>query len=362
MIHRALASFLLVAALTLLAQGERLKATGTFDGDPFSLYAVALILASLLLSRGSGRAYGVSLAFILVVSTRNLLLVGGAMASVAVLFAGRRAYGALLLLAPLLFIGQVDLARIEDGADLPLAVFLVGLLVTWLAIHRSVVSRDAYVPGESLHVSFSGLVAVTASVLRIGAWLPDFQNVERALALGGLSLFTLGALGVFFALDRRNLVRWSLVMEAGLLCLCSLGGVQARPFVLAGLVVAGAAVYLIASARDRVGLAVGALALFSPPPFPGFALLLPVSSAVIAEGHTTALLLALPAHLVLGVGAIRYAWKRADVWDSELSESPVAIPTATPAGAVLAAAAVFLLGAWAEPLIELARLAASGVF
>jgi hypothetical protein len=277
----------------------------------------------------------------------------------AVLLSAALVQPALKRLSLFLVPSLVALLGILPGA--PSAIVLVGLSVAWLLAVREV-SRSS--PGSLVSrtaASFALLAAVSSVALRLPAGTP-----LQALALGGLGL---GALGVVGSTRVTTYLTSMILARAGLVLFAQLGGVHGKAPALIAIAVTGASLLLLAASLDslesledvstlrsvprRLVLVLGALSLGSFPPFPGFFVLFPLSSAVLERGYAPSLAAASVLLLLVLLGAMRLVSRALHSEGSRTNELGIG-----PAALGLSLAAILLLSMAPAPLVELARAAA----
>jgi hypothetical protein len=277
----------------------------------------------------------------------------------AVLLSAALVQPALKRLSLFLVPSLVALLGILPGA--PSAIVLFGLSVAWLLAIREV-SRSS--PGSLVSrvaASFALLAAFGSVALRLPAETP-----LQALALGGLGL---GALGVVGSTRVTTFLTSMILARAGLILFAQLGGVQGKAPALIAIAVTGASLLLLAASLEslesledvstlrsvprRLVLVLGALSLGSFPPFPGFFVLFPLSSAVLERGYGASLAAASVLLLLVLLGAMRLVSRALHSEGSRTNELGIG-----PAALGLSLAAILLLSMAPAPLVELARAAA----
>jgi formate hydrogenlyase subunit 3/multisubunit Na+/H+ antiporter MnhD subunit len=160
-----------------------------------------------------------------------------------------------------------------------------------------------------------------------------------------------------------------ILARAGLVLFAQLGGVHGKAPALIAIAVTGASLLLLAASLDslesledvstlrsvprRLVLVLGALSLGSFPPFPGFFVLFPLSSAVLERGYAPSLAAASVLLLLVLLGAMRLVSRALHSEGSRTNELGIG-----PAALGLSLAAILLLSMAPAPLVELARAAA----
>jgi formate hydrogenlyase subunit 3/multisubunit Na+/H+ antiporter MnhD subunit len=135
------------------------------------------------------------------------------------------------------------------------------------------------------------------------------------------------------------------------------------------LAVSGAALLLLAAALEdtesvedgstlgsvsrRLVLVLGALSLGSFPPFPGFYILFPLSSAVFERGYSNALIAAALLLFLVALGCLRLVSRAVDSHGARSNEVGIAR-----AALVLSLVAILAFSIVPAPLAEIARIAA----
>ena len=361
------------AALTTvawLARASRWGSSGTFDGDPFSLFLTGLILVELGVawvvdaSSSRSRRLTTAAALVLAISTRNVvwIFLGFEAASLAYLgprtlslVASATSMSGLLLLAVM---GGTDLAFLEPSpwAVVGLMLFSCGLVLKWLA-------ASAEPRFETLAMG----VALVAYWVRLVSWTPELPSVGLGLGAVGLSLgavlawggMTIGGLGAAFAGRTRPSLAWMAVAQIGLAILGTMVGTTSLPHVLLHLAASTLTILLLASlvsgeekSRSVAAIWILALSLASLPPFAGFVTKFPLLATLPVDATVAALL----GTFLVGIGCARLVARVTMVKGVEGEEGK-----AWPA-MVAALAVAFLLGPFANMLYRLAARAATGLF
>ncbi len=346
-----------LAAVVWLARAARWGSSGTFDGDPFSLFLTGLILVELAVawvvdaSSSRSRRLGTAAALVLAISTRNVvwIFVGFEAASPAYmgprtlsLVASATSISGLLLLAVM---GGTDLAFLEPSpwAVMGLLLFSCGLVLKWLA-------ASAEPRFETLAMG----VALVAYWVHLVSWSPELPSVGlglgAVLAWGGM---TIGGLGAAFAGRTRPCLAWIGVAQIGLAILGTMMGAASLPHVLLHLAASTLAILLLASlvsgekSRSVPAIWILALSLASLPPFAGFVTKFPLLATLSVEATVAALL----STFLVGIGCARLIAR------VTVSEEGKAWPAA-----VAALAVALALGPFANLLYGLASRAATGLF
>jgi hypothetical protein len=272
----------------------------------------------------------------------------------------------LAALAGLALLGRAD------GEGIGLLLVVAGLSSVWLIVSREVLRSST--PGvlTRMAASFMLLVAVSSVIVRIAAWFPENAPLGtiRALALAALALGSLGTLG---ATRITTFLTALALSRAGLVLFAHLGGVAGTVPALIALAASGVSLLLLALALEktdhvddvsnlrsvprRLVLTLGALSACSFPPFPGFFVVFPLSSAVLGRGESFSLLAAAALLFLLALGSMRLV---ARAWESG---APRTVETEIGITALgLAFAATWAFSIQPSRLVEIARAAASGVF
>jgi hypothetical protein len=220
-------------------------------------------------------------------------------------------------------------------------------------------------------VSFTLLVAVSSVHLRIAAWFPEAAPLGtiEALAFGALSLGAFGALG---AMRITTFLTAVALARAGLVLLALLGGVHAGGPLLLELAASGVSLLLLAAALERTDtideisnlrsvprrlvLALGALSACSFPPFPGFVAAFPLSSALVDQGYSFSLLVAVALLFLLALGSMRVV---ARAWESGRTRKVESTVGLAALGLAIAASLAFSIAP--ARLVEIARAAALSI-
>ncbi|HXV64925.1 MAG TPA: hypothetical protein VEK15_29780 [Vicinamibacteria bacterium] len=349
MMQRVLPITALLGVLWLWWQGEALKHTGTLDGDPFSLFLTALVLAGVSLPKASFRLYLAAALMVVAVSTRDVLAFVIAFSGAGLVVTRWALVGACVAIASIPFLGGTDLAVVSVSAPVGWILLGVGTVATWLAVQRAALLQRERELTEGVFFSFGSLSVVVSLMLRVTAWKPDLVGVDAFHSMLAISSLAAGAIGVWRSRSRRDFVAWLAVSQLGYLGLFVLGGPHGREAVLLQLGTSGVALFAAALARDRALLGLGAFAAFSFPPFPGFAFKLVAASSVLAAGHVMSAAFALVATTALGLGCVRFVRR---------AELPPFSRFALPVGLV----AVLFLGVAPELSIRLASRATAALF
>ena len=354
-----------LTAVAWMARAPRWGSSGTFDGDPFSLFLTGLILVELAVAwvvdatSSQSRRLATAAALVLAVSTRNVvwIFLGFEAAALAYLEPRRRSLGALVALVAsatslsglllLAVTGGTDLAFLEPSpwAVVGLTLFSCGLVLKWL--------------GASASPRFETLamgVALVAYWVRLVSWTPELPSVGlglgEVLAWGGMMI---GGLGAALAGRTRLCLAWIGVAQVGLAILGTMAGAPSLPHVLVHLAASTLSILLLASlvsgekSRAVPAIWILALSLASLPPFAGFVTKFPLL-ATLPVGATVAALLGT---FLVGIGCARLVARV----KREEGEEKKAWP------ATVAALAVALsLGPFANLLYRLASRAATGLF
>jgi hypothetical protein len=344
--------------------------------DPFSLYLGSCVLAAVAFAAMSPEAEGDSLFRLHLGASLTIVAVSTSdprWSVPAILFCGilvRRGRERIVgyLVPSVVALGGLVLGDNELG----LILLSSGLCLLWLVVSREVLRISPWGLVARTAASFLLLVGVSSALVRIAAWYPAEAplGTMHALALGAL---TLGALGALAASRITTFLTALALARAGLVWLGLLGGASGRGPLLIELAASGVSLLLVASAvrgvdtlddvatlasvQRRLVLTIGAFSACSLPPFPGFAALFPLASAVLAEGHASALLAAFALVFLAGLGCLRLV---ARAWDSgapRTVDSTVGI-----APVVLAIVSAWILGAAPARMIEAARAAALALF
>ena len=346
-------------AVAWMARAPRWGSSGTFDGDPLSLFLTGLILVELAVAwvadatSSQSRRLAAAAALILTVSTRNVvwIFLGFEAASLACLgprtmslVASAASLSGLLLLA---VAGGTDLAFLEPSpwAVAGLMLFSCGLVLKWLA-------ASAEPRFETLAMG----VALVAYWVRLVSWTPELPSVGlglgEVLAWGGMMI---GGLGAALAGRTRPCLAWIGVAQVGLAILGTMAGTLALPHVLLHLAASTLSILLLASlvsgekSRAVPAVWILALSLASLPPFAGFVTKFPLLATLPVDATVAALL----GTFLVGIGCARLVARVT----REKGEKEKAWP------ATLAALAVALsLGPFANLLYRLASRAATGLF
>ncbi|HJS73522.1 MAG TPA: hypothetical protein VJ921_04495, partial [Vicinamibacteria bacterium] len=241
------------------------------------------------------------------------------------------------------------------------APILLGLSAMWLVAVREVLRSSKASLVTRMAISFTLLAAVCSVALR----LPT-GPLLHALALAGLGL---GAVGVVGSTRVTTFLTSMALARAGLVLFAQLGGAPGRTPALLALAVTGVSLLLLAAALEntetveeistlrsvprRLVLVLGALSLGSFPPFPGFFVLFPLSSAVLERGYVASLVAASGLLFLTALGALRLASRAFPSEGARTNEMGIGR-----AVLVLSLAAVLLFSIAPAPLVELARAAA----
>lgn len=339
----------LVGVVWLWWHGEPSKHTGTLDGDPFSLFLTALVLAGASFPKGSSRLYLAAILMVVAVSTRDVLVFVIAFSGVGLAMTRWALMGACVAIVSIPLLGGTDLAALSSSTPAGWILLGVGTATTWLAVQRSALLQSERELTEGVFFSFGSLSAVASLMLRVTAWQPDRVGVDAFHSILAISSLAAGACGVWRSRSRRDFVAWLAVSQLGYLGLFVLGGPQGREAVLLQLGTSGVALFAAALARDRALLGLGAFAAFSFPPFPGFAFKLVAASSVLAAGHVVSAACALVATTALGLGCARFV-RRAELPPFSRYSIPLGI------------LAIVFLGVAPELAFRLAFRATAGLF
>ena len=346
-----------LAAVAWLARSPRWGSSGTFDGDPFSLFLTGLILVELGVawvvdaSSSRSRRLTTAAALVLAISTRNVvwIFLGFEAASLAYLgprtlslVASATSLSGLLLLAVM---GGTDLAFLEPSpwAAVGLMLFSCGLVLKWLA-------ASAEPRFETLAMG----VALVAYWIRLVSWSPELPSVGLSLgavlAWGGM---TIGGLGAAFAGRTRRSLAWMAVAQIGLAILGTMVGTPSLPHVLLHLAASTLTILLLASlvsgeekSRSVPAIWILALSLASLPPFAGFVTKFPLLATLPVDATVAALL----GTFLVGIGCARLVARVTIVEGEEGKAWPAT---------VAALAVALLLGPFANMLYRLAARAAT---
>jgi hypothetical protein len=378
---------------------------GTFDGDPFSLFLTGVVLVALAIAvaasareRTTGRLLVGGALAVLALSTRDLLWAVTAIHLLTIVLDGDgrprmrvRAILAACSFTSLALIawstGGTDLAVIaaSGGADAPLggigvALLSVCLSATWVVQSRRALrfSTSGLVDGAAS--SFVLLVAVVAIAMRLAAWLPDV--LEETLLAVSLIALLLGALGLLGSTRLTTFLIALTLARAGAVLLALLGDAPGRGPLLVELVTSGFALLLVAIAVDvaarergealqslgdlthlvsfpaRLCLLVGALAAASFPPFPGFFARFAVGSAILSEGHASAVIASSVLMFLIALGAMRPVIR---AWAAENPATIAGRSRGELVGLALAATGGVFLLVFPRMLVALATRAALGI-
>jgi formate hydrogenlyase subunit 3/multisubunit Na+/H+ antiporter MnhD subunit len=385
----------------LLWRGEGRGITGTFDGDPFSLFLTGLVLVVLGVAIAAGRGHSqgrllvaASLA-LLALSTRDLLWSVAAIQILAIAVEGDERPGrpVLAILAAVSFAGLAltawsaggtDLAVVASGSDSPagrigLALLSASLVATWVFQSRRALRYSTSGLVESAASSFVLLVAVISVAMRLSAWLPE--ALEGAFLALSMIALVLGALGLLGSTRVTTFLTALAIARAGAVLLPLLGGVHGRGPLLVELVTSGFSVLLVALGIDlasrknedridslddlenlafpaRLCLLAGALSAASFPPFPGFFVRFTVASAILSDGHSWAVVVSSVLMFLTALGAMRLVTR---AW-SEEGRAPFAEPSRVElVGLALAAAGGVFLLVFPRMLVALATRAVLGI-
>jgi hypothetical protein len=389
-------------AIVFQWRAGRVGGSGTFDGDPLSLFLGGVVLVAIgfavLLRRESATATGRLLATgalsIVAVSTRELLfalpaIVLGLVAARDERLDSRRLIapaivGASLLAALALLYracGATDLAGIaaaESSGQVGLDLLVMSLYAAWFFENRRSVRLSKASLVTRTASSFLQLVAVVSVLLRLTAWLPEAApgGFVGTIAVASLAI---GALGMLGATRVTTFATALFVARAGVVLVALLGGVHGRAGLLVELAVTGVALLLVAFAVDglfavdeisqrlplpsRLALLTGALAAAAFPPLPGFVATFPLVSALLSANRIVPVAVLCGCLFLIGLGSMRLAARA--FGPGELVESPPS-KQKREAGALVAVAAALAAIGWLGiapgGFWEIAARAALGVF
>ncbi len=355
-----------LTAVAWMARAPRWGSSGTFDGDPFSLFLTGLILVELAVAwvvdatSSQSRRLATAAALVLAVSTRNVvwIFLGFEAASLAYLEPRRRSLAALVALMAsatslsglllLAVTGGTDLAFLEPSpwAVVGLMLFSCGLVLKWLA-------ASAEPRFETLAMG----VALVAYWVRLVSWSPELPSVGLSLgavlAWGGM---TIGGLGAAFAGRTRHSLAWMTVAQIGLAILGTMVGTPSLPHVLLHLAASTLTILLLASlvsgeekSRSVPAIWILALSLASLPPFAGFVTKFPLLATLPVDATVAALL----GTFLVGIGCARIVARVTMLKGVEGKAWPAT---------VAALGVALLLGPFANMLYRLAARAATGLF
>ena len=345
--------------------------------DLFSLFLGACVLGALTFAALTPEQdieslcrlhLGASLS-IVAVSTRELSWSVPAILLFGILV--RQTKGRLVLFLVPSVVAVAGLAVAAASDEIGLLLVAAGLSALWLVVSREVLRSSTSGLVTRMAVSFILLVAVSSVDLRIAAWFPEAAPLGtiEALAFGALSLGAFGALG---AMRITTFLTALALARAGLVLVALLGGVHAGGPLLLELAASGVSLLLLAAALERTDtideisnlrsvprrlvLALGALSACSFPPFPGFVAAFPLSSALVDQGYSFSLLVAVALLFLLALGSMRVV---ARAWESGRTrkvESPVGLAAL---GLAIAASLAFSIAP--ARLVEIARAAALAI-
>jgi len=343
-----------LASIFWLAVHRRTGASGTFDGDPFSLFFGGLILVELAGAWWIGnekepsRRFFMAAALILAVSSRNLLWIYAGFGAFSLLTGRHRAsstpaLAGLVLVAA--FGGGTDLAVLAPTSVVKLGVglFSVGMIVPWIAACR-VTGFGALGSG----------VALVAFWIRLVSWAPELVSVWEPLGwMLAAAAITIGGLGAALAGRTPGFLSWLSISQVGFAILGVSGGAPALAYVLLHTAAATLAILLLTyvhdgeTSRSTPASWILTLSLASVPPLPGFVTKLPLLSAL----SPASLVLSLVGTALVGIGCARLLAR-------------TTFPEPTTARLATGAAVVFALalGVFPDALFHWAALAAAGLF
>ena len=351
-----------LTAVAWMARAPRWGSSGTFDGDPFSLFLTGLILVELAVAwvvdatSSQSRRLATAAALVLAVSTRNVvwIFLGFEAASLACLEPRRRSLAALVAsatsLSGLLLLavtGGTDLAFLEPSpwAVVGLLLFSCGLVLKWLR-------ASASPRFETLAMG----VALVAYWVRLVSWTPELPSVGlglgEVLAWGGMMI---GGLGAALAGRTPLCLAWIGVAQVGLAILGTMAGAPSLPHVLVHLAASTLSILLLASlvsgekSRAVPAIWILALSLASLPPFAGFVTKFPLLATLPVDATAAALL----GTFLVGIGCARLVARVKREEGEEKKAWPVT---------VAALAVALSLGPFANLLYRLASRAATGLF
>jgi hypothetical protein len=275
---------------------------------------------------------------------------------------------ALFLVPSFAALAGLALVARADAEGLGLILVVAGLSSMWLIVSREILKRSASGLVTRMAASFMLLVAVSSVQLRIAAWFPEGAPLGTIHALALVAL-TLGALGALGATRITTFLTAFALARGGLVLFAHLGGVQGRAPSLMALAASGVSLLLLAAALDktdtvdevsnlgsvprRLVLALGALSACSFPPFPGFVAALPLSSAVLEQGHGFSLLAVAGLLFLLALGSMRVVARAWESGRTRTVETGVGLATL---GLAIAATLAFSIAP--ARLVEIARAAA----
>jgi formate hydrogenlyase subunit 3/multisubunit Na+/H+ antiporter MnhD subunit len=391
-------------ATAVLWRGDRRGAAGTFDGDPFSLFLTGVVLAALAVAlaagwreRSPGRLLIAGALGVLALSTRDLLWAVTAIQILAIALDDHRRPGmaVLALLAGSSFASLAWIAWVAGGTDLAviaapvsgsprgrigLALLSACLFASWLFRTRRALRFSSSGIVDEVVSSFVLLVAVVSVAMRLAAWLPGILE-GTFLALAFVALL-LGALGLLGSTRLTTFLTALVLARAGAVLAALLGDAHGRGPLLVELATSGFSALLVAVAVDlaarektealhslddlgnlasfpaRLCLLVGALSAASFPPFPGFFARFAVASAILSQGHSSALLASSVLMFLTALGAMRVV---ARAWSRDTDAPLAARPKGELVGLGLAAAGGAFLLVFPRTLVALATRAALSI-
>jgi hypothetical protein len=345
--------------------------------DLFSLFLGACVLGALTFAAVSPEQdieslgllhLGASLS-IVAVSTRELSWSVPAILLFGILVRKTRERLVLFLVPSVVAVAGLAVAAASD--EIGLLLVAAGLSAVWLVVSREVLRSSTSGLVTRMGVSFTLLVAVSSVHLRIAAWFPEAAPLGtiEALAFGALSLGAFGALG---AMRITTFLTAVALARAGLVLLALLGGVHAGGPLLLELAASGVSLLLLAAALERTDtideisnlrsvprrlvLALGALSACSFPPFPGFVAAFPLSSALVDQGYSFSLLVAVALLFLLALGSMRVV---ARAWESGRTRKVESTVGLAALGLAIAASLAFSIAP--ARLVEIARAAALSI-
>lgn len=361
----------LALLLTMLLWNDGLGA------DLFSLFLGACVLGALTFAAVSPEQdieslgllhLGASLS-IVAVSTRELSWSVPAILLFGILVQKTRERLVLFLVPSVVAVAGLAVAAASD--ELGLLLVAAGLSAVWLVVSREVLRSSTSGLVTRMAVSFTLLVAVSSVQLRIAAGFPESAPLGtiEALAFGALALGAFGALG---AMRITTFLTALALARAGLVLFALLGGVHAGGPLLLELAASGVSLLLLAAALEktdtvddvsnlgsvprRLVLTLGALSACSFPPFPGFVAAFPLSSALVDQGYSFSLLVAVALLFLLALGSMRVV---ARAWES--GRTRIVETTVGLAALGLSVAATWAFSIAPARLVEIARAAALGI-
>lgn len=347
-----------------------------WNSDPFSLFLASCAFAPVAFAAMTFESdadplcrlhLGASLS-IVAVSTRHLIWSVSAILLFALLLRRGRASFAPGLAA----LAGLGLVAASGGGVIGLILVSVGLSGLWLVVSREILRSSSWGLVTRMAASFILLIAVSSVLLRMAAWFPEEVPFAalHAIALGALAL---GALGTLAATRITTFLTALSLARAGLVWFAILGGAHGRGPLLLELAASGVSLLLVAAALEgvdtldevsslasvsrRMVLTMGLLSACSFPPFPGFVVIFPLSSAVLDGGYAASLVIACALLLVAGLGCLRLVARAWDCATSRTVDSKVGAAALT-----LAVAAVGVFGIAPARVIEAAMTAALSIF